>query len=240
MDWTAKRSCWLMALVLLLGQIGCSEPMKTPDLLVNNAMLRQRGYDAINAGDLPGAREQFTLAVERKPGDAIAWYYLGTMQLKLDQPLDAELSLGRALALEPADAELTPRILNRLAQAIYVQKRYDNLVTFLEETAQESNLTSDYLRQAHYLVKLGDPDGAVVAYRKGAFFAPLGDAQPYVELADYYLSINDTKTATLAMRYAYHENPDYPSLANRFRQIGLVPGPTLGIKPPKPQVLDAR
>ncbi len=221
---------------LALGLWGCQKPVETPDFFVTNSMLREKGYDAINAGDLPAARGFFQQAVDRKPDDALSWYYLGRMQLRLDEPLDAELSLEKALALRPNDPELTPMVLDYLAEAMFKQRRYDNLAAFLAETADSSNASADYLRQARYLVRIGDPDGAAAAYRKAAYFAPRGDAAPYLELADYYLSINDIPNGTIALRYAYYEDPDTLGLAERFRRLGIVPGPTVGLEPPKPRL----
>lgn len=214
----------LAFLVTLVAAPGC----------ITNNVLRERGYAEINRGDWVAAHAQFARAVEREPSDALAQYYLGLCELKTGEPAKAQLTLEKALTLKPDDPTLTPRILNRLAEAIYQQDRPQKLVAFLNQTVAERDQPEDYARQADYLNRLGDHDNALIAYQKAALFAPPGDARPYVALADFYSSINNAPAATEALRHAYYENPAYPGLNDRLRTYGIVPGPTVGVAPPKP------
>ena len=145
--------------------------------------------------------------------------------------------MEKALALRQDDPKITPRILDRLAQAYYEQDRPENLTAFLARTAEFYGQPRDYLRQAKYLVKVGDVDSAKLAYRKAAYFAPSGDASPYIAIADFYISIDDQTNAATALRYGYYVNPKDGEVADRFRQLGLVPGPTQSLEPPKPEML---
>lgn len=204
---------------------------------VTNMQLRERGEEALARGDAPAAREAYGQAVDRRPSDWMAQEGLGRAYLALDQPLEAQLAFEKAHVARYDDPDFTPRIVDGIAEALYRQERDQELHAFLEDTANYYATTRAYLRQAEYLVKLGDADAAVVAYQKAAYFADDDDARPYVELADYYQSINDQPNALRSLRYAYYVDPDYPGLADRFRAFGVVPGPTLADEPPKPDLL---
>lgn len=202
-----------------------------------NVQLRERGHEALDRGNAPEARQTFAQAVERRPADAKAHYGLGLARLELDRPLDAQLAFEKALAVKHDDPELTDEILDGIAEALFRQERFAQLHAFLDETARYYGQSDDYLRQARYLVKMGDLDAAVVAFRKAAYFAPEGDAEPYLEMSTFYDSINDQPNALRALRYAYWVNPEHPEIPDRFRSFGKVPGPTLREEPPKPEIM---
>ncbi len=214
---------------------GCE--YQTPDVLVTGPMLRQRGFDAINDNNWPRARTEFTRAVEKSPDDAASQYYLGLSELKLNNPLAAQLALEKAYTLAPDDPELTPRILDRLAEAYYMQDRRDVLTNFLRETSEARGGSRDYLRQAQYQLKLGDVDAAELSYRKAAYFAEAGDSDPYVAIADFYQTLGDGENAKLSLKYAYFVSPGDTRVHERMRRLGMVPGPTHQEEPPKPAML---
>ncbi|MEM0913264.1 MAG: tetratricopeptide repeat protein [Planctomycetota bacterium] len=225
------RRSWCVALTLALAAAlltaGCA----------TNTMLRENGYEAIQADDWPAAHTYFARAVRQDPRDGIAHYYLGRCELELGDPLAAQLALERAYTLKGKDPEFRDRILKHLAQALYEQGEYEKLNAFLGDVANESALTPDHLRHARYLVLMGDNDAAQLAFRKAAFFAPEGDPSAMIDIADFYQSIGDVPNERLALRYAYWIDPEAPDLGNRLRQVGVVPGPTAGAEPPRPEML---
>ena len=79
----------------------------------------------------------------------------------------------------------------------------------------------------------GDIDQAKLAYRKAAFFALPGDAEPFLTLADFYESIGDTANAVTALRHAYTVTPKDRQIHDRLRRYGIVPGPTAQLPPEK-------
>jgi Flp pilus assembly protein TadD len=202
-----------------------------------NVQLRKEGHEALDRGNAPQAREAFAYAIERRPADAKANYGLGLAYLELNRPLDARLAFEKALSVKHDDPELTDEILDGIAESLFRQERFEQLHAFLDETAGDYGESDDYLRQARYLVKMGDLDAAVVAFRKAAYFAPEGDAEPYLEMSAFYDSINDQPNALRALRYAYWVDPDHPDIPDRFRAFGKVPGPTLQEEPPKPEIM---
>ena len=200
-------------------------------------MLRDQGQEALAQGNYQVAQEQFQRAIEKNATSYLTHYYLGLSYLKARRPLDAQLAFERARTLASSTSEKFEAILDGIAESLYQQKQYDNLHQFLEKSAGYYGETDDYLRQARYLVKTGDLDAARVAFRKAAYFAPSGDARPYLALAEFYESLNDVPRAVEALRYAYHVNPQNPEIADRLRRFGIVPGPTVAAEPPKPELL---
>ncbi len=232
-DWNRSIRLLCMAIILTAGPVtfcGCE----------SNLRLRQKGYNAIHIGDYATARTMYQQAVRNNPTDAEAQYYLGVVEMKLDNPLRAQLAFERALELKPDDEELTPRILDKLAESLYAQDRMESLYAFLADTTATYGRTRDFLRQSHYMIRAGDLDGAKLALNKAAYFAEKDDITPYLAIADFYESINDVPNAVVALQYAYWVNPNYPGLANRFRQFGVVPGPTVAAEPPKPELLNRK
>ena len=213
----------LMLTAAVVLSVGC----------VNNLKLRQQGHDATFAGNLELADQKYAQAVEREPDDYRAQYHLGVTRLAMGRALEAQWALEYALRLVPDDEQWTPRILDQLAEALFQQDRPDKLEAFLAKTIDYYGQWGDFLRQAKYLAKIGDMDGAALAYRKAAYFAPPLTTSPYLAMADFYESINDVPNAMLALRYAYHVNSRQPQVAQRLRQFGIVPGPTVALTPPK-------
>ncbi|MEM7626209.1 MAG: hypothetical protein AAF333_11490 [Planctomycetota bacterium] len=216
----------LIALLLaLLAGVGCK----------NHVVYRERGFDDFKADDFAAAAENFRLAIDKKPSDFQSQYYLGLSLLEEDQPVSAQAPLEQALALRPDDPKWTPRIIDALAESYYEQERYETLYAFLDDTiATYRQQSYDFLRKAKYLGLLGDADGQKTALEKAGYFAPAGDAGPYLALADFYLGVNDVPNAIQALRYGYHEEPANERVKNALRGLGVVPGPTIADAPPKP------
>lgn len=221
-----RCACGVVILATGMAQLGCE----------SNLMIREKGHAAMRAGNVEGARTQYARAVEQDPANAMSQYHLGLSQLELNQPREAQISLERALSIKRADPVHTPMILDALAEAIYRQDRHDALHSFLESTTRTYGTTRDYLRQADYLVKTGDVDEAKLALRKAAYFAEPADPSPYIAMAEFYSELNDVPRAVEALQYAYHVSPENPKVVNMFRQFGIVPGPTVGVAPPKPEL----
>jgi tetratricopeptide (TPR) repeat protein len=198
------------------------------------ANLREDGRLALNRGQASTALVKTQQAADINPGSAQTQYQLGLIHLELDQPLQAQYALEKALAIRPNDRQLTPRTLDALAESLYRQDRMPNLFEFLGKQVKTYNTTRDYLRQGEYLAKAGDPDAARLAFRKAAYFANEKDPQPYIAIADFYTSVGDQPNAILSLRYANYVDPGNLDVAERLRRFDIVPGPTIAQAPPKP------
>jgi len=204
-----------------------------------NTSVREEGVILYQGGDYPAAAAKFQRATELLDSDYKSHYLLGLAQLKLGRPVAAQVSIERGLAVRFDDPALRADMLDALAEAYFQQgeARYDNLAAFLTSTAAERNASRDYLRQGKYLAKMGDADAARTALRKGAQFARPNDPSPYMAAADFYRALGDVPNELVSLKYAYYIDPKLPGLNDRIRALGTVPGPTVALEPPKPEVL---
>ena len=79
-----------------------------------------------------------------------------------------------------------------------------------------------------YLQKIGDIDGAIIAFAKAARFGP-GDPQPYIDLANLYESTQRVEQAQQSLRRAYGLKPNHREVNRRLRGYGIIPGPTIAL-----------
>lgn len=199
-----------------------------------NPYLRQQGINALHDNDVPRAEKNFAKAVSQDDTDWKAMYYLGVVRIKQNRPSEAQVLLERSLTLRPARAE-TVEILDALAEAIYMQDDPVMLTAMLQKACDDYGTVRDYTRQGKYLGKIGDPDGAKLAFRKAIRRSDFKDPEAFLALADYLESVGDTEGTILNLRYAYYLLPKAGRIEERFRRYGLVPGPTLALEP-KPDV----
>lgn len=199
---------------------------------------RELGVAAYNVGDYAKARAHLETAIEAKPGDFRQNYWLGMVEMAQGNPLAAQRQFEYAWTVRQDDPEWTPKILDGIAESLFQQNRIEALHTFLAETATRYGTTDAYIREATYLLKTGDPDGAQTAYQKAARVSGRDDPAVYLAIAEFYESVNDVPNAITSLRYAYYLDPENRQVAAKFRQFGIVPGPTLRLEPPQPDLLD--
>jgi len=217
----ARRVTAIFILAMVVFVAGCRTP---------NGVLRQRGLLAMDAHRYDAAFENFRTAVNQDPTDWRAQYLFGVVLLERGYPLESQLALEKARSLRPANPE-TPDILDHLAEALYQQGRHENLHALVDEATERFGTTHDFLRQAEYLAKTDEVDGAMIAYQKAVHFAEPGDATPLIEMAAFYERIGDTPSAVEAWRQAHHIEPKNELVATKLRQYGIVPGPAAARQP---------
>lgn len=216
------RGASLLICVMFVCLAGCQ---------FSNALWRRQGHDAVRAKDLQTAEDRFGRAVARNPTDWRAHFHLGLIHLEQDRATEAEQSFERALSV-CSDPNYVPAIIDGLAESLARQQRAERLAEVLRDACVRYGTSYDYLRQGRYLARIHDVDGANLAFRKAARFAP-GDPVPYLEMADLYESINDRGRAIEALRRAYLTDPADRRAAERLRGYGIVPGPTIALSPEK-------
>lgn len=217
-------SAGTLALVLGASLVGgCNKP---------NSMLRQEGIRALDERkDVDTAEKKFEQAVQQDDTDWKSMYYLGRIRTMQGRGLDAQVLLERALIIRDSHEE-TPDILDALAESIYKQRHDASLAAMLKKAADDYGTVRDYNRQGKYLGLIGDIDGAKLAYRKAMKFAAPNDPSPYLALSELLESQGDNEGAIQNLKYAYYILPESPRLEARFRKFGIVPGPTVAVKPP--------
>jgi len=216
----------LAALAAALGLLLVSGCMST-------AELREEGIKAYQAGQFESAGDYFEQVLERRPNDWRANYYLGRLALRDNNPDRARMYLEVAYTLRdagPPEHPETPRIVDALAESLYRQGQHRRLVGFLDEAVDRYGRLHDYLRKAEYLDRLNDRDAAMQAYRTAAKVYPQR-VEAHLALADFYEKIGDEEQALLALRRAYTLDPQNQAIADRIRGYGVVPGPTIYLRP---------
>ncbi|QDU70425.1 tetratricopeptide repeat protein [Mucisphaera calidilacus] len=199
---------------------------------VTATMHREKGQTAQARGEYAAAIDHYRACLDKEPLDHRARLYLGECLLNEGQYREAQFELEKVVAARRHDTTLANRALDRLAEALYKQDRPIDLYDLLETTTAEDPSVRSYLRQADYMIKLGDHDLAAVAFQKAANFAQPDDPEPYLAAARFFESINDNVHAARNLRYAAYVDPDHPDIDPAFRRLGIVPGPTLPLKPP--------
>jgi len=218
---TRIRHVWPAVLVAAVALVGCGS---------GHSQLRKQGVEAYQAKDLLRADQLLRQAVTQDPTDWKSLFCLGQIQSEQGRWLESQLSLEKAFELHHHGSQ-TADILDLLAETLSHQHHISQLNTLLEQAVEAYGTSRDYSRLGRHLKRLGDIDAAKLAYRKAAFFAPMGDARPFLALADFFESISDTHNALTALRHAYTITPGDPILNDRLRRYGIVPGPTAGITP---------
>jgi tetratricopeptide (TPR) repeat protein len=201
-----------------LALTGCTDRM----LYEGQLAYEDKKYDV--------AEQKVTEVLAEDDTDAKALYYLGKIRLAQGRPAEAIVPLQKALSLVEDEPE-SEEVLDALAEAYLQQKQYDTLANLLQHAVNENGKMPDYLRQAKYLGKMGDADGALLAYRKAIRFGGPKDDTGYLALADYFESIGKTDQAIIAVRKALYISPGNMRTAERLRKYGIVPGPAATLRP---------
>jgi len=215
----------ILLLAGMLAMAGCGGT-------VGQFVLHDQARYALKQGDYEVARERYERLADREPESGQYQYGLGKASLETGRLNDAGNALDRAWALKPGDRNLTPRILDNLAEAYYQKEDYEGLRRFLREQNRQYGNSASFLRQAEYLSRIGDADGARVAYRKAARVADEDNPRPYLAMAAFYRSVNDRQNARRALQYAYHVAPHDRQVQQELEKAGLQP-PEPGSAPPR-------
>ena len=215
---TTMRS--LLALALLVPLVGCSTTGRRPATAIRD--------DA----DFHFARHEYKEAVgyyaavvDRYPGDWKAQYRYGLCQLELDQPYEARQALEVAHTRRPEHIG----IVDALAEAMYLLGDEDRLFPFLRERAESTQSVGAYLRLARYSAEMGDPDSARKALQTALVLNDEQAVRPYVEAAAFAERLGDVEQAVAHLRRAYQIDPHNELVKTRLRDLGEIPGPTLGL-----------
>jgi tetratricopeptide (TPR) repeat protein len=98
----------------------------------NSVAYQNKGFLLQEAGNLPGAIDQYREAVRLAPDAVEARYNLSTLLLKAGAPAEAVEQLKSAVELVPNDAPMR----NNLATALSVCHRYDEAITAFRATLE--------------------------------------------------------------------------------------------------------
>ncbi|MEM6258890.1 MAG: tetratricopeptide repeat protein [Planctomycetota bacterium] len=226
---TGLKMAAALALCAVVWCAGCYNP----------PVEKMKSRQAMDAGDYTSAEQRLVGVVDNDPSDWEGRYLLGLAYLGQDRPVEAQSQLELALAVKDRSPTQTPKILDALARSLEQQASYDQLYAFLDAQIERYEGWEDYARKARFLAKANDVDGAALAYRQAAFFSRNETEDIYLEIADFYKELGDYPKAVQALKWAYYINDENTSIPNRFRVLGVVPGPTLKEAPPQPEYAGA-
>lgn len=209
-------STLILAAAPLFLLTGCTGAM--------NSSYRHQAREAMDRGDFDKADAILAKAVSEEPGDWKSHYYLGLVRLQQNRFIDAQLELESAHAIRDSNEE-TPDIIDALAQAHYKQNDLERLNIVLEAATRRYGTTRDYLRQAEFLAKAGDVDGAKTAYLKACKFAGADDPTPHLKAASFYESLGDKATALSLLRHVQTMQPRNRVVGARIAALQAEIGP---------------
>jgi tetratricopeptide (TPR) repeat protein len=195
-----------------------------------NDVLRQYAIDALRDNDVPKADEYLAQAVKQDPTDWYAEYLMGQVELRKGNPVRAETYFEQALVNRVGSKD-EGMVLDGVAESMLKQNNKQRLAGFLKQQAHDHPTVGLYLWQAHFLAKMGDPDGAALSFKKAARIAGKHDAAPYLDAADYFQSIGDKEDQVLALRRAYTVDKDSTPVLVHLRLAGLEPSDQLLLPP---------
>lgn len=210
--------------VFCLFSFGCL----TPELL------NERAERQLADGRLVAAEESLNLAEEKRPSNWKTQFLMGELRLRQGRPLDAQVAFERSWSMRAIHPE-TPEILDRLAEAKLAQgpDAERKLRTFLTEMTGQYGTPYDFVRKGVFLMRLNDADGALTAFNQARAMGGNEDIRLHLALASFYRQIGDQRLETLSLRHALFLEPQNEDVAGRLRELGVVPGPSAELAPPR-------
>ncbi|GJQ28308.1 MAG: hypothetical protein HBSAPP03_01920 [Phycisphaerae bacterium] len=213
----SRLACVLVPVLALL--VGCGgRPL--------HVVLKDADH-AYQRGDYAASIRDYATYVERRPDEVHIRYRYGKALIAGGQARTAVEQLNICTDVSP----LNDAYLDAQAQAMYDAGEAEALQTLLARASSERGRVTDYLRQGHYAVLLGNLDEARQALITAAKLDQGASWQVQRELADFYGRVGDTPRQVRRLRMAFFLNPDNPELLAEIRRVGEVPGPTFGLRP---------
>ena len=121
--------------------------------------------------------------------------------------------------------------MDALAEVMYRQPDEKALFELLTARAQTRQTVYAWMRLARYAAEFGDADTALLGFETAIELDAGKSVEPYVQTAVFSRQIGDLDAALRRLRQAYTIDPDDPRVDKQLRELGEVPGPTLGLPP---------
>ena len=191
--------------------------------------VRESGQNALDRKDYNRALNDLVEYVQRNPGDTYVRYLLGKAYLGLDRYKDAreQLEIAYTGNLENDD------VLDALCEAMYGDRKNDELFNLLKQKTSERGTVRDYMRLADYSRRAGDADATQLALLQAAKLDAGKTAAPHIALADFYASIGNDDDALKRLRMALFIAPLNTMVKERLMQYGKPTGREYGLVPPE-------
>jgi tetratricopeptide (TPR) repeat protein len=103
----------------------------------------------------------------------------------------------------------------------------------VKQRAESQQTVRAWLRFARFAARLGDADSAQTAFETAIVLDDGKTVEPYLQAAKFAEDLGDLDQALRRLRQAYEIDPGDPRVTQRLRELGEVPGPTIGLPPGK-------
>ena len=181
------------------------------------------GTSAIKAENWERARAAFETAIRNDPRRADAYYYLGVVMEKTNDPASAEANYKKALSLSPDLHEAAENL-----TAIYIEaKKFDDAVAVANQLlARDRKSANVMLNLAVALSGKGEVDAASKAFEDAIRLSP-NDARFYLAYAHHLMGARKTDLAVAKLKQAERVAGDDAALLGtigfEFRTARAVP-----------------
>ncbi len=220
----------LMTLFLAIGFggmfVGCESAKKT-FLTPPTVKLQRDGDHEFKWGRYESAAAFYGQILDREPGNPDALEMYGRCMLELDRPAEAADAFLTGTAHRPGDRSL----LFLLARAEFASGDYDRSFQLVRIWAIDNDDAEAWLLLAGFATELDDPDNARDAIERAIELDATGSAAAYLAAADLAERLGDTALALRRLRQAYGIEAENAVIADRLREYGEIPGPTVVLPP---------
>lgn len=215
----SRSAALLPVLVVALVQVGCgARPIESVRVTADFKFDHQQ---------YPSAAAEYAEIVDRVPGDWQAQYRLGLCEMELGHADRARTALEIAYANRPGNTD----VVDALAEAMFRQPDETALFELLTQRTRTQQTVHAWMRLGRYAAELGDADTALTGFETAIEIDAGRTVEPYVQTALFSRQIGDLDAALRRLRQAYTIDPEDPRVDRQLRELGEVPGPTLGLPP---------
>jgi tetratricopeptide (TPR) repeat protein len=183
--------------------------------------------EATRRGEYAAAISDYETYVSRRPDEVDARYRYALALMRAGNPRAAVEQLTICTDVAP----LNDAYLDAHAEALFQCGEREALQAILARASFERGRVSDYVRQGHYAVLMGNLDEAQQAFLTASKLDGGKSWELQWELSKFYGALGDSERQIRRLRMAYFLNPNNEALQTEIRNLGQVPGPTFGLIP---------
>ena len=216
------RMCVAALLVgaVMVSMPGCAQQRSL-------AAVRESGENAYTRGDYEGALKDFQEFADRKPDNSLGHYWLGKTYVALGKPKEGREQLEIAYTSNLED----DRVFDALCDALYHDKKNDELFRMLKGRTTDRGSPADYARLARFSQLTGDVDGAQAALLTAAKLDNGRTIARQIALADFYESVHNDQEAIKRLKMALWLDTANQTIIDRLKKHGQTGDKSTAIKP---------
>lgn len=227
--WRTAAFAWIGIAVFAAAVGGCAS--KRPIHVV-----QQSGDRNFAKGDYGAALKDYLEYVDRRPGNGEVRHNLARTLLATNQPSKGVEHAWMAYD----DSPQNETYIETLCECLFRAGKTEELHKLVRDHADSRGRVTDYLRLGRFTYRMGDPDGAELAFLTAAKIDRGRTVPPQMALSSFYSDIGDKLAAFERLRMALYLDPNNSEIHNRIRGLGEIPGPTLALPPKELPIQERR